>query len=171
MCWFLTLAVADAALAALDRAAETHRRTLSVHAPGDTPTTRAFPRGMTCMEVTAGGCSCGIYRSPGSVDGVDVVRERAKLIAKGWSNAKVERALAAKIDSNARTKAEDTAPADFKALVTGLVDHAGTVVLHAHFHHGNQRSAEVPPPATATLSLDDFLRAGFAPDTLVTLHR
>jgi hypothetical protein len=171
MCWFVTLAVPDSSLDALDRICAAYQRGLAFRRLQDTPTARVFPAGTTCVQVTAGGCSCGLFAEPGRDGAPSLDKERAKLEAKGWSGAKVERALQAKVDSASRPGPRLAAAADFIALVGTLVNETGKVHLHAHFHSGDQDTAEVAPVAVATLPLEEFLRAGFAPDTLVTLRR
>ena len=171
MCWFVTIAVPHSYIAALDRACAVHQHALGFRRLQDTPTTRVFPRGTTCVQVTAGGCSCGLYPEPARDDASKLDKERAKLEAKGWSQAKVARALEAKAESAARPNPRHAAVAGFNALVGSLVDAVGTVHLHAHFHNGDQDAAEVAPVATAALALEDLLRSGFAPDTLVSLRR
>lgn len=93
----------------------------------------------------------------------------ARLLHKGWSVAKVERALAANAEGAARPKLRSEALVCFRQLVADIVKQVGTVHLYARFVSGVPQYEPTHTVATAIISLADFERSGFSEDTVTTV--
>lgn len=93
MCFFITIAVPEGS--AGDVCAAWTGRGMSV-APTKNPSARAAAgAGRAPLLVTGGGCSCAWYTRPSNADLADeLAKARAKYERRGWSRAKIERALA-----------------------------------------------------------------------------
>jgi hypothetical protein len=170
VCWFITIAVSEDRCAVVDARLASHRA-LHFTAVSSTPTAKVFRAGSHCIEVTHGGCSCDLYAEKPSPDRVEskLARERQRLVRKGWSSSKVERALKAKSESEARPRHTHAAAGDFNTLVSELVADLGSVELFAHFYSGDPREEVVGFPERASLSLSQFLETGFPPNTVATV--
>jgi hypothetical protein len=136
------------------------------------PTSKIFSDTSWCVEVTHGGCSCGLYTeppAPGKLE-ADLHRQRQRLLLKGWSSTKIERSLKAKSESSARPGRNHEAAEAFSSLVAALVGKIGYVDVFAHAYTGNQYEESVGTPERGSVSLDQFLEAGFPSDTVVSVH-
>jgi hypothetical protein len=170
VCWFVTLAVPSSSLADAKSVCELHRRGLQFNWLKSTPTTSVFPEATSCVQVTHGWCSCDIYSAP-QKDSEDLIaKDRARLVNKGWSAAKVQRALASKAQSAIRPTAKSAAEADFRKFVAAIVREIGLAHLFAHMYSGDQHAEVVRPSATITLPLPSFASNGFPPDTVTTIR-
>src|ERR1043166_8628453 len=72
-------------------------------APAVNPDVRAaMPSQYTTFDVTDGGCSCSLYAGIRASSTLDESAERARYARKGWSEAKITRALESKRASHGR---------------------------------------------------------------------
>jgi len=122
-------------------------------------------------DVTDGHCSCSFYRTPAASDRVaaDLEAVRDRYEKKGWSKAKIDRALKAKSSSRARS-ARDPA-FDFPGAVDALL-HSGSVVqLLCHSYSGRFDDETFDVTANVTLAPERFRleRGAFPIDAVVTL--
>jgi hypothetical protein len=90
------------------------------------------------------------------VDGTrfDRPRDREKLERKGWSAAKIGRAIAGKRPAGARANLQQS----FRAKVAEEVQLAGEIFVYGHAFQGNIATEEVPPTderETRLLVLED----------------
>ena len=134
--------------------------------------TCAFLPGALRLEVTAGWCSCGIYAGarkakPGNLD-----HQRRKYEKKGWSAAKIERALASatRTHTTPQINPRDHA-AQFADAIKTLVEGNGKVTLLAHFFDGAFTEPFEISGSTRT-SLEDYVTGGnsFPHDSLVSIQ-
>src|SRR4051794_23570401 len=86
------------------------------------PTSAAMPRDAVRFDVTAGGCSCSFYCGdiPPKSD-ADPEAERRKYALKGWSQAKIDRAIASRHQASRPATARTDERAQFAAAVDTLV--------------------------------------------------
>lgn len=165
MCWFITIGIPATARDALARNPVSRCR-LALTPQTATPTTALFPSGLSCVLVTRGGCACELVAKT-SDDAAAIDALRARGIRAGWSAAKIARAIDGRRVGEPRLSEAAVA---FRQFVAELVRETGTVWLFAHFHAGNPETDAVEAMAAAVLNVDEFVRAGFPADTLVTVR-
>ncbi len=167
MCWLVSIAAPQKHRQAMERITQASRG-LQIIWFTPTSETSQFPGTTCCAQVVRGGCSCDIYTSPRTPgrEEEELDRERDRLQKKGWSAAKIDRALHNKSDSATRPRRPRKGAEAFNALVTELVRGLGSVYLHAHF--ANDPHDE--PAAATVISLQQFLELGFPANTVVTVR-
>ena len=146
--------------------------------PAVNPSSAAMPKTAVRIDVLAGWCSCPLYQGD-TPKPHDAEAERLKLerkyARKGWSQAKIDRALAARTqppqsDSGGRRDLSANPPAQFAAAIERLSKQGARVTLLAHSFKGSfAEPFEIQ--GTTELPLDHFLKSGhhFPEDMLVTL--
>lgn len=138
--------------------------------PAINPTSAAMPRDAVRIDVTAGGCSCFFYSgdTPQKAE-VDPDAERRKYARKGWSQAKIDRAIASRHASRPATPRIDV-HAHFAEAIESLARQGARITLLAHmFSAGFDEPFEIV--GTTQLPLQYYMKAGhyFPEDTLVTI--
>lgn len=163
MCWILTLAIPPGLpLPTSDR--ERHIRPCPSDALG-----AVFPAHWQTFEVTSGGCACGLYSPPGlsvsnSHDADARLRERYR--RQGWSAAKIERALRDRELARQHQPEPIDSPIQFREQVAEWVSVYGQVCILAYWE-GREYDTLPPAERMLELSVEDFLRDGFPPGTVV----
>jgi len=99
------------------------------------PSCAALPATSVRIEVTTGTCSCDFYCGDTRYVSVDPEAARRRYERKGWSKAKIERALESRQKRHARTRPIDLG-AQFAAAVETLVKGGAHVTLLAHDFDG-----------------------------------
>ena len=166
MCYFVTVAVQpnkESALAHLREAG------LSLHPSGNRQLAAAFPAGHRLFEVTLGGCSCGLYAA--AIGGPTEEEVRTKYKKKGWSRARVERA----IESKRRTGRMGDGTPLFKAFmqaVSATVADAKRFFLFAHSYTAGTDAESFGMLPSLVFSLDGFLQGGgvYPEDTIAEVR-
>jgi hypothetical protein len=138
--------------------------------PAINPTSAAMPRDAVRIDVTAGGCSCDFYcgDTPQKSE-PDPVAERRKYERKGWTQAKIDRAIGARRSARPATPRKNLDD-QFAAAVESLAKQGARVTLLAHMF-----SADFDEPfeivGTTELPLKHYTSGGnlFPEDTLVTI--
>jgi len=131
----------------------------------------AMPKNSILLDVTDDGCSCSIRaRSTADVT-VDEEAERARYARRGWSAAKIERAIQAKQAAHGRRKPNSKAQ-EFCLGVEALASAGAEIALISHLYSGLFAEEVVLVGARAQISLQDFLASlgTFPEDTLVTIR-
>jgi hypothetical protein len=171
VCWFLTIAVPDAHLRELESSFAACR-VLQFTRLSSSPTAAAFSAGFLCVAVTHGGCSCDLYSAPPDPEKAenDLKRQRHRLVMKGWSSSKIERALNDKAESAGRPGRTNEAAEAFNSLVAELVVKLGEIHLFAHTYTGRMHEESVGVPKPSSVTLQQFLESGFPPDTIVSVR-
>jgi len=146
--------------------------------PAVNPTSAAMPKNAVRFDVTAGGCSCALYNGD-TPDPVDAESERLRIarkyVRKGWSQAKIDRALGSRDHSS---QSELPGPRDlsenhagqFAAAIESLTKQGARVTLLAHsFKRSFAEPFEIS--GATELPLDHYLKSHhyFPEDMLVTL--
>src|SRR5688572_20722965 len=102
MCWFVTLGVSPAGAAALEVIGHS-RSGLHVRKSSNPHVARIFGDADIRFDVTHGGCSCDFYAAVPEPDPNHIERARARYRRKGWSEAKIARALEASAPAKTAT--------------------------------------------------------------------
>lgn len=136
--------------------------------PASNPTTAAMPRDAVCIDVTAAGCSCAFYGgdTPEKSD-PDAVRRR--YARKGWSKAKIDRAVASSRSTRPATPRVDL-HGQFCAAIETLAKQGARVTLLAHMFSGSfDEPFEIA--GTTELPLAHYVESGnqFPEDMVVSL--
>jgi hypothetical protein len=138
--------------------------------PAVNPTSAAMPRNAVRIDVTVGWCSCDFYcgDTPQKSDG-DPDAVRRKYERKGWTQAKIDRAIASSRSARAATPRKNLHE-QFAAAIGTLAKQGARVTLLAHMFSGSF-AEPFDITGTAELPLEHYLKGGnyFPEDTLVTL--
>lgn len=163
MCYFLTLSAPSRARQISERL---RGRALNIW-ENTNPTIRALlPAGYDSYWVTTGQCSCDL--APSYPQSFDDEAARSKYRKSGWSQAKIERAIASQ-----RTKARpiQVTRSHFFDALRELLPELGTVYLLGHNFSGNQTTEEVAANRRLKATLEEFIATGLSEeDTLVELR-
>lgn len=138
-------------------------------APTENPTILAgFPAGYTAMLVTSGMCSCGLYAPPRATSSREE-HLRRKYAKRGWSEAKIQRAVT-------QSQSAHPGPSAWSGLRLDLVDalrltceRAGALAVVVHWYNGDIESERFTLTNTRKCALDELpaLAARFAEDEIV----
>ena len=116
-------------------------------------------------------CSCDLYSWPADQKGAKetLLKLRRKYEKRGWSEAKIQRALN---DPSAYIKPNKIGlRADVRMLIADIVDEAGRVEFFVHFYSGDQMTEKLTVNRGATVSSGE-IRSGahlLEPDVLTTV--
>jgi hypothetical protein len=171
MCWFVTIGVTSAGAAALEELVRA-RGGLGVSKSSNPHLARIFDADDILFEVTHGGCSCDLYTFPRESDPVEHERARARYRRKGWSEAKIARALeasdTAKSAGVARNR-EIGPERAFRDAISNQVRGFGGVRIFAHMYNASQDEEQVTCIGRQRITLNAFLESGFPSDELVEI--
>ena len=131
----------------------------------------AMPKGSLLLDITDDGCSCSICGGPFADAPFDVEAERQRYARKGWSAAKVSRAIEAKQVAHARRRVSSKTE-QFCLSVEALARAGARIALISHLYGGLFAEEVVSVDARERISLADFLKSqgAFPTDTLVTIE-
>ena len=149
MCHFLTIAVPREAVPEVP---EDFRHTIRFDEHTNQSVTRYMPDDWACFTATSGGCSCDFYRVPFD-DSDDSARRVKKYKKKGWSDAKIQRALDGRKESQHETAGLRE---DIFELVIGLARESGEVRLALHWYSGDVETERFSLRDAGRVSLADF---------------
>ena len=138
MCYFITLGIQADRLSVLNTAVP---RDLSAWRCENPYILKHMEVGCHGYALTDRHCSCDLYSCPsgqkGSTD--PLFKRRRKYERRGWSEAKIQRALD---DSSAHGKPVKVGLRDdVRVLIADLVDKAGRIDVFVHFYSGTQKAA------------------------------
>jgi hypothetical protein len=169
VCWFITVGIQEDAAAALE-ALGRRRGGLSVCPSRNPHVTALFPPNDATFEVTNGGCSCDLWLAPLKQAAGEREKRREQYRKKGWSEAKIERALNAAAAAHlASANAEPLAGprATFRRAIADQVATTGSVHVFAHFYKGNQDHEHVVCTERRRIPADEFLDGDLPGDVLL----
>ena len=129
------------------------REGLAVDPSRNPSVARLFPPSDLLLEVTAGGCSCGLFPTPAKVDHDEVERRRYE--KKGWSVAKIERALQASRSARGRDR-ESQNERRFREGIVGLLRRTSSLRLFAHMYSGAFDSELVSSSGTIKMTVAEY---------------
>lgn len=165
MCHFLTIAVPRKTVPDVPNA---FRRTIRFDEQANPSVTEHVPRDWICFTATSGGCSCDFYRV--AIEPWDsTLRRRKKYEKKGWSDAKVQRALGCHKETTLRPTGLRE---DIFELVSCLTNALGESRLGLHWYNGNVETEEFSLEDLGEISLIDLKRNPdlFQPETILGLR-
>lgn len=129
MCHFLELAIHRDQTSAMD---VFPARELHISQEGKLELSNHIPNDFVTFTVTSNGCSCDLYT--GNRDIIDTekeqARKRAKYKKKGWSEAKIERALN---EEHQQQQSQETFRADVKLMLTDLLRRVDSLYILCHW--------------------------------------
>jgi hypothetical protein len=122
------------------------------------------------FEVTHGGCSCDLYTAPR--DPGEHERALTRYRRKGWSEAKITRALEA--SETAKTahvgRNREIGPERaFRDAISNQVREFGGVRIFAHMYNASQDEEQVMCMGRRRITLNAFLESGFPSDELIEI--
>jgi hypothetical protein len=154
--------------------AEKRRRDgLGVAAAQNPRLAAAFPPADKLFWITHGGCSCDLNLSKHPDSGErTLAKERARYRKKGWSEAKVDRAMAAKHSARpsvSRGQREDTPIEKLTDLLNRLSRVAGGVRIVTHQYSGAVDEEVVTVGHGKASTVQAILEVGLPADLVVDL--
>jgi hypothetical protein len=173
LCYFVTVGAREAGVSILD--AEKRRREGLDVAPALNPHVVAlFPPADKLFLITHGGCSCELYAARGArgSDKETIEKERARYRKKGWSEAKIRRALETKLAARApvpRSQREDTPMEKLSDLLTRLAAVPGGVRIFVHAYSGSVDEEIVTGRRGKSLSVRSAIDGAIPEDVVVDL--
>jgi len=167
MCWYITLAVRNSAADKV-RALAHAVSAISISESSGTTACSLFERSAVTFSATQGGCSCSLVPSEPQA-GAGAHRE--KLERKGWSRAKVERAIASSSEANARHAKEiSEAERCFREFVAKVLNECAEVQLYRHMYRGSFVTERLPVPVVSHITREQFLSGGFPAESVVSVR-
>jgi hypothetical protein len=130
---------------------------------------RLFPSGDAVFFLTQGGCSCSLYGEPTeTTTAEDEAADRARYRRKGWSDAKIARAIEAKARPHKKPRENRQKVCD---AISQIVQRLGRVRLFAHWYDGRVDTEEFEPVERRTIPLAEFRRqdGAFPVDKIVEI--
>jgi hypothetical protein len=154
MCHLVTLGI-DKSLGSALPAFGTARESLAVDPSRNPSVGRLFPPGDLLLEITVGGCSCGLFPTPAKADHDE--GERRRYEKKGWSAAKIERALQSSRAARGRDRESENARR-FREGIVALLRRTSSVRLFAHMYRGAFDSEAVSSLSSIRMTVDEYQR-------------
>jgi hypothetical protein len=165
MCYFLTVAVrpADAILL------EPFREAGFQIKPSLNPVlSAAVGRGVAAFYVSTAMCACDLYSFVHGRHDAERERLRSKCARKGWTAAKIERALRDHDRArghSARVTAKGRLRERFVEAFCRTAASADEAFLFGHWYRGHVDAEDFPPPRRVPLSLEEYeARGGVFPE-------
>ena len=169
MCYFITIGVRESAAARLKKSlAGLRLNPVENHA-----IRQALPPEYQSFELTSGMCSCDLYHS-GSVSGFrrSAKRLRKQYAKRGWSEAKIERAVAEATSRPTQPEFVGLRPDVATWLATTAGD-LGPLAVIVHWYRGRTDQERVPLSSEAHVAPTDLAKglAHVPEDTVVWIDR
>jgi hypothetical protein len=164
MCYFITIGVPAKLVSALE---EFHREyKLTPH--GNASIRKAFGAEHKPFTITSGGCSCSLYSQPGEQQGKQEARLRAKYKKKGWSQAKIDRAMANK--SHATQYKFNGLHPDLRQHLSQVISTLKHLYMFVHWYSDNVDIESINIVTKKAISVSDLLNNAPVPqDTLIQM--
>lgn len=156
MCYFLTILTPANAGAALR---DMIPRGLELSTQENGSLRGAIGNRYSAGVLTSGGCSCDLYHRAAQAGAHSEADLIAKFSARGWSQAKIERALRDRSAHSARTSqsAFTGLRPDIVELIQQAVDELTVVGVYAHFYRGRIDTEALPVERTRSITSQEPL--------------
>jgi hypothetical protein len=171
MCYFVTVAVPETHAERLENSVP---RDLAAHPVMNASIARHLPPKYRSYVLTTGMCSCDLFfsESPIRHNGAHADKLRQKYEKRGWSKAKIDRALA---QASPKRASESTVGLrqDLRELLATVVEETGELGIVAHWYHGDIE-AESFSVSIGPIVTPESLRTGEPPmseDQIVFVRR
>lgn len=149
MCHFLTISVPDHALPDVpDRL----RGKIDFSVQNNPSINRLISSDWISFTATSGGCSCDLYRDPKASIGDDT-QLIIRYLKKGWSEAKIQRALECRKQTDSHAKGLRN---DVLMLAEELLKTCREIRLSLHWYSGNIGTEDFVLHDAGKVSLDDL---------------
>ena len=152
MCHLVTLGI-DKSLGSTPPEFGGVREGLAVDPSRNPSVRRLFPPSDVLLEITVGGCSCGLFPTPAKADHDEGQRRRYE--KKRWSAAKLERALQASRAARGRDRESQNARR-FREGILALLRRTSSVRLFAHMYSGAFDSELVSSIRSVSMTADEY---------------
>ena len=121
------------------------------------------------FDVTIEGCSCAFYQDRDGPD-IDADHLRRKYQKRGWSEAKIRRALQQMLQAP-RLIEQRRVRASFVPAVEAVVREAGRIQLFSHFYDGSFALEDVTDARSQSISLRKLVteQGSFPQDTVLSI--
>lgn len=166
MCWFITLGVSRKGVATLEEISRA-RDGLGIRPSLNPHLTALFPATDSLFEITHGQCACALMDMDEADHQEKIRRQYQK---KGWSDAKIARALADRHrarGSSYRHGRQSEAKRLLHDLIVRLAQQSGSVRAFAHFYKGSQDEEQISAAGSRHLDSIEFRLSHLASDVLV----
>src|SRR5215510_7292371 len=152
MCRLVTLGI-DKSLGSAFREVGDAREGFAVDPSRNPSVARLFPPSDLLLEITVGGCSCGLLAAPLRSDHGEADRRRYE--KKGWSAAKIERALEASRAARGQDHSSENARR-FRDAIAGLLRRTPSIRLFVHMYSGAFDTERVPSGKKVKLTFEEY---------------
>jgi hypothetical protein len=158
MCDFITIAVPADKAKLLEDAIPRGIQALAV---SNASIRRQIGAGYRRYALVSGGCSCDLYRSPNDpIDTADEIeKRRRKYQKKGWSQAKIERAIASCSRRDLERDAFAGLRPDVRSLVADVAEQASELAIIVHWYSGDVETEKIALRRTHAISPADLRAA------------
>jgi len=164
MCHLVTLGIDKSLGSALPEFGD-GREGLALDPSRNPSVARLFPPSDLLLEITVGGCSCGLLGGPLRSDHGEADRRRYE--KKGWSAAKIERALEASRAARGRDHSRENARR-FREAIAGLLRRTPSIRLFLHTYGGAFDTEPVSSSKKVKLTLQEYNgRHGVIPEDVL----
>ena len=166
MCYFMFVGIAADKAPLLEKAV---RRGLAISPENNPSVMEKLPKEFNIYVITSGMCFCGLFQEAANpVKGLPVSDLRHKYEKKGWSKARIERAIAQsgtaykRAASKARENDFEGIRPDLRDLLAGVAEAVGVLAIVVHFFDGPIEEEKFAIEQTGSVS-PDSLRLGMDP--------
>jgi hypothetical protein len=171
VCYFIAVGVRDEGARVLELEREKHEG-FGVVPAANVDIAALFPKEDRLFWITHGGCSCDLVKSRVSASKGGREKERAQYRKKGWSEAKIDRALKAKHASKAqvpRGQRADTPLERLDDLLLLLSRTHGGVRVFVHMFEGRVDEEKVRGAIGDRVDARGIAKRGLPEDVVVEL--
>ena len=174
MCWYITIATKTSDRELVRNVALSYSLQ-SLDTADESAAAQLFGPETNSFFVTHGGCSCDLFFSDESPQPPSTASRREKLKRKGWSESKIDRAMAESESGIARNRAargasRKAAVETLREFVSSLASLCGVVHIYCHLYKGAISDEVLPPPTRLTWGLNEFIGRGLVEDAIVTVR-
>jgi hypothetical protein len=152
MCQLVTIGIDKAFGSALPEFGNA-REGFAVNLSRNPTLAKIFPPNDLRLEITVGGCSCGLFTTRATdaevIDREQLDRRRYK--RQGWSSAKIERAIQASRAAQSRDQRGENAHR-FRDAILAVLERTPSVRIFAHMYRGSFETEPVLSKGRAALT-------------------
>lgn len=136
---------------------------------------RAMGEGWRQFLLTSGGCSCDLYRETAGKEENEkdcIERLTRKYVKKGWSDAKIQRAIGSRATKSKRDDFVGLRQ-DVRDLVAAMVERTPRIGIVVHFYSGDIETEKFSVGESGSITAEGLRRGteSVAVDTLTWVER
>ena len=161
MCYFITIGIKEDAA---DELRQIVPRGMRIDKSSSAWLSQLMGEGWRQFVLTSGGCSCDLYREAAAADEDEagrIDRLTRKYVKKGWSDAKIQRAIGSRAS---KPKRDDFVGLrqDVRDLVMAIIQQTPKVGIVVHFYSGDIETEKFSVGESRSITADG-LRRGTEP--------